>query len=331
MRTNRSTILTKTCFLLVSLLLIAYCPNLLHAAGSEYPNRPISLIVPFAAGGVTDLNARIFAEAMEKHLKQPVVVVNKPGGAMTMGGYAVASAKPDGYTLGFLVGSSVVPEAFTYFYSADYSSNDLRPICRVCTLVLTIIVRADAPWNSLKELIEFVRKNPGMKFAHNGQSVVQYIVMTSMAKEEKLNIVGVPYKGDSDQIPALLGGHIPIGTPGFASILSLYSAKKVKVLAVLNEKRVDFAPDIPTVVELGYKLPFEAFTGLFGPKGTPDGVVKKINEVARKISEDEDYQNKIKELIIQVTYEDTVPFDKSLVRLKENLQTFFKEEGLVKK
>jgi tripartite-type tricarboxylate transporter receptor subunit TctC len=155
--------------------------------------------------------------------------------------------------------------------------------------------------------------------------------MANIAKEEKLNLVGVPYKGDSDQIPALLGGHIPIGTPGFASIQSLFEAKKVKVLAVLNEKRVDLAPDIPTVVELGYKLPFEAFTGLFGPRGTPDGVAKKINEVARKISEDEDYQNKIKKLIVQVTYEDTAPFEKSLVRLKKNLETFFKEEGLVKK
>jgi len=152
MKAKRSKMSIKACFLFVGLFFIGSCPNILYAAGSEYPNRAVTLIVPFAAGGTTDLNARIFAEAMEKHLKQPVVVVNKPGGSMTIAGYAVASAKPDGYTLGFLVGASVVPEVFAYFYSADYSSNDLRPICRVCTLILTILVRGDAPWNSHRDI-----------------------------------------------------------------------------------------------------------------------------------------------------------------------------------
>jgi tripartite-type tricarboxylate transporter receptor subunit TctC len=330
MKTKRSKMLTKACFLFMGLFLIGSYSTVAHAAGSGYPDKTISIIVPFPAGGVTDLSARILAEAMEKLFKQPVVVVNKPGGAMTIGGNAVATAKPDGYTLGFLGASGIVPEVFTYFYSAPYSSNDLRPICQVATFPLTITVKGDAPWNSLKELIDFARKNPGMKFGHNGRSNLQYVVMTNIAKTEKVKLVDVPYGGDAKQIPALLGGHIPIITSGFTSIQSLWEAKQVKILALIIEKRVDFAPDIPTVVEFGYKLPFVGSFSLLGPKGTPDEVVRKLNEVVHKITEDKDFQDKSKKLNLQVAYQDAASFEKSLIQLKENLQTFFKEEGLVK-
>ena len=331
MEVKRSRMLIGVGFLFMGLFLIGSCPTILHAAGSGYPDKAITLIVPMAPGGTTDLGARVLAEAMEKHLKQSVVVVNKPGGAMTVGGYAAATAKLDGYTLGFLAGAGSIPEAFTYFYSAPYSSSDLRPICRFQTVVLTITVKGDAPWNSLKELIEFARENPRMKFGSHGKSTQGYVILTTIAKTEKVTFVDVAYDSDGTIVPALLGGHIPIGTPALSSIKSLREAKKVKVLAVLTEKRADFAPDIPTVAELGYKLPYVGFNGLFGPKGTPDEVVKKIDEVVRKICEEKDFQNKTNNMDLQLAYEGTVSFEKSIMRTKENLVTFFKEEGLVKK
>jgi tripartite-type tricarboxylate transporter receptor subunit TctC len=332
MKTKRSKMLIKVSFLFVfiGVFLTGAYSTIAYAAGSGYPDKAISLVIPSSPGGTTDLSGRILAEAMEKHLKQPVLVVNKRGAAGTIGGYAVASAKPDGYTLGFFQGSVHIPEAYSYFYSAPYSSNDLRSICRIYVIVLVIAVKGDAPWNSLKELIEFARKNPGMKFGHNGRNMLQCIAMISLGKEEKVNLVDVPFDGDAKQIPALLGGHVPIITPGFSPVKSLWEAKKVKILALLTEKRVDFAPDIPTLVELGYKLPFVAFTGLCAPKGTPDEVIKKITEVVRKISKEEDFQNKSKKLNLQVAYEDTTSFENYLAQVKGNLQIFFKKEGLVK-
>jgi len=331
MKILRSKIWTGICFLFMGFFLFEFCSTRLHAADSSYPNRPITIVVPFAPGGVTDLGARALAEAMEKRLKQPVVVVNKPGGATTIAGLAVATAKPDGYTLGFFPGSATLPEEYSYFYEAPYSSNDLRPICNVMSSVLTIAVKGDAPWNSLKEFIEFARNNPRMKYGHTGKSTVQYVVMVTIGKAEKLNLVDVPFDGDSAIVPALLGGHIPIGFIAFPVVKPLYEAKKVKVLAICIEKRASYAPEIPTVSELGYKLAYVPFVALYGPKGTPDDVVKKISELVHKISEDDDFLNRVKTLALQLSYEDTASFENYLLRYRRNLRAFFKDEGLVKK
>ena len=195
------------------------------------------------------------------------MVVNKPGAAGTIGGYALASAKPDGYTLGHLMSSVPIPEVFSYFYSAPYSSADIRPISRVHVLALAIVVKGDAPWNSLKDVVEFARNNPRMKYGHNGKNLVQYMVMASIAKTEKLTLVDVPFDGDGKQIPALLGGHIPIATVAISSVTSLWEAKKVKVLAAMTEKRAEFAPEVPTLTEAGYKLPYPGFVGLICAQG----------------------------------------------------------------
>ena len=323
-------LLTGLSFLFIGLFLIGSYWTEIHAAGSGYPDKAITLVVPFAPGGVTDLGARALADAMEKQLKQPVVVVNKPGGGTTIGGNAVVTSKPDGYTLGFFPTSASLPEVFTYFYEAPYSSKDLKPICRILAPVLAVTVKEDAPWKSLKDLVEFARKNPGTKMGTHGKSTLGYLVMTTVGKAEKVSFVDVPFAGDSKIVPAILGGHVPFGTPAFPSIKPLLDAKKVKVLALCIEKRADFAPEIPTVVELGYKLAFISYLGVFGPKGTPDEVVKKIDEVVRKISEEQDFRSKINGMGTQLHYEDTASFEKSLIRYRENLQAFFKEEGLVK-
>lgn len=316
-------------FFLISVLLIPLSFSLLY--GAEYPNKPITIIVPMAPGGLGDLGARALAEAMEKHLKQPVVVVNKPGGGMTVGGYAVAQAKPDGYTLGLFVNPTAVPEIYSYFYSAPFTSNDIRPVCRVYNFFIAISVKGDAPWNTFKELIEYARANPGLKFAHNGKSSGQYINMTSIARQEKIKLIDVPFDGDGAQIPALLGGHVPIGTAAFAVVKPHMLAKRLKVLAISSEKRVALAPDIPVLGEFGYKLPYyESFLSLFAPKKTPDEVINKINEVVRKVVEEKEFQTKVKNFDLAINYEDSVALERYIAVFKKNVLNFFKEEGLVK-
>ncbi|MBN1103213.1 MAG: tripartite tricarboxylate transporter substrate binding protein, partial [Deltaproteobacteria bacterium] len=141
--------------LLVSLaLVLTLCLGILPAS-AEYPERAITIVVPYPPGGVTDLGARALAEALEKGLKQPVVVVNKAGGATTIGGNAVVTAKPDGYTLGFFPSSASIPEVYTYFYQAPYSGKDLRPVAKVAIPVLTISVKGDSPINSVKDFVAF--------------------------------------------------------------------------------------------------------------------------------------------------------------------------------
>jgi tripartite-type tricarboxylate transporter receptor subunit TctC len=318
---------------LVALILVGFSiPVIAQAADLSYPERTVTLIVPFPPGGVTDLGARTFAAALENHFKQSVIVENKSGGATTIAGNAVVKAKPDGYTLGFFPSSATIPEIYSYFYQAPYSSNDLLPVCKVLIPVLAIAVKADSGWNSLKDFVEYGRKNPGTKYGTHSRSSAGYLVMENIEKTEKLKLVDVPLGGDTKIVPALIGGHVPIGTPGYPSIKSLVEAKQIKALAMLTPKRADFAPDVPTILELGYKLDFvsQVYLGLFAPKGTPEEIIKKISETAEKISSESDYQSRINNIGTQVSYEDTASFRDSVGQYGKSLQAFFKEQGLVK-
>jgi len=303
-----------------------------HAEISEYPNRPITLVVATGAGGATDLTARAVAEAMEKHLKQPMVVVNKPGGAGTIGGNVVVTAKPDGYTLGFFSFISSLPEAFRYFYEAPYTSKDLRPISRIVYAVTGVTVRGDAPWNSIKDLVEFAKKQGGFKILTAGKNSQSYMFVRILEKREKAGITAVPMNSDAEVLTALLGGHAPGGMLyNSMAIKGLVDAKKLKILAFCLKDRTDFAPDIPTVVELGYKLPPVGALGVYGPQKVQDEVVEKIDGVARKIVEEPDFKAKIKSMGLPRAYEGPSGFEKFNAQSKEQLEDFFKEEGLVKK
>jgi tripartite-type tricarboxylate transporter receptor subunit TctC len=330
MKTKISRRMTGICCFLIGFFAVGFWTTPLRAA-DPYPSRQITIVVPMVTGGQFDLGARILAEVMEKQLKQPVVVVNKPGAAGTVGGYSVVSAKPDGYTLGYFHNSAAVPEVYTYFYSAPYSSNDLIPICRVHLLLNVITVKSDAPYNTLKEFVDYARKNPGVKYAHNGKASVVFLVMNTIAKAEKLNLVDVPYEGDGAVLPALLGGHVPLGIPAFSVVKSQVNAKKLKILATLTEKRSPFTPDVPSLVELGYKLPYMVSVTLYAPKKTPDEIVKRLDDVVRKIVEDKEFQKKNVEMDMVLAYSDSALFQKEINQFKENVSAFFKDQGLVKK
>lgn len=313
---------------IILLCLIAW-PGALMAA-TDYPNRAITMIVPYPAGGVTDLGARTFADALEKHLKQPVVVINKVGGGTTIGGYAVAFAKPDGYTLGFFPPFTAIPEAYTYFQEAPYTSKDLRPICSVVETCQSFIVKEDVPWNSLKELVEYARKNPGMKAGSGGKQTQPHMLLATLNRIEKTGFVGIPFAGDPQKVSALLGDHISVGLIDYSVAKSLVDAKKLKALAVVTEKRVDFAPNVPTFLELGYPLIYVSILGVNGPKGLPEEIVHKIDDLVVKICTEQDFQTKNHNTALQINYQDSATYQKSLEKFKTNVLNFFKEEGLVK-
>jgi tripartite-type tricarboxylate transporter receptor subunit TctC len=316
--------------ILVSILFVLTLSARVQPAAAEYPERSITLVVPFPPGGVTDLGARVFADAVEKELKKPVVVVNKAGGGTTVGGNAVATVKPDGYTLGYFPPMASIPEVYAYFYQAPYSSKDLKPVCRIATAVGAIVVKGDSPINSFKDLVEYVRKNPGAKWGINTKTSPSYIIMKAIAKAENLHIIDVAFDGDTKIVPAILGDHIPVGSPTYPSVRSLLGAKQLKLVALLVEKHAEFMPNVPTIVDLGYKVPPGMSNSIFAPKGTPEDIVKKLNEVAAKVSLEPGFRSKLMDLGILPSYEETKSFEVSIEKEKKELQTFFKEEGLVK-
>ncbi len=323
-------------FTCVSILFIALTFALtpfarVPSAWAEYPERPITLVVPYPPGGVTDLGARAFAEAMEKQLKKPIAVVNRAGGATTIGGNVVATAKPDGYTLGFFPPAASLPEVYTYFYEAPYSSKDLRPICRIATAVGAIVVKGDSPINGFKDLVGYIRKNPGTKWGINTKTSPSYIIGRAIAKKENINIIDVAFDGDVKIVPAILGGHIPVGSPTYPSVKALVDAKQLKLVVLLVEKRADFMPgNVPIIPEFGYKIPPGMANSLFAPKGTADNIVRKLNDAAAKVSGEPAFRSKLMDIGILPSYEETKSFEASTQREKKDLQVFFKEEGLVK-
>ena len=306
-------------------------PVSLYAADSSYPNRSISVVVPFAPGGMTDLAARLLSEFLEKELKQPVVVSNRAGGSQTIGGYAVAQAKPDGYTLLFSPPVAYHPEAFSYFFEAPYTSKDLVPISRLQLVPLMITTRIDAPYNDLKEFVEYARKNPPVKYGTFGKSSLGYIGISSIGRAEKLDLVEVPYAGDGELVPALLGGHVPVGGTTFPPIQASVEAKKLKILAIISEKRLPFYPSIPTTTELGYPPPPGSCNGLYGPKGLPDEIIKKLADAVTKIIEMKDFQDRANKLNLLLDYQGPDAYAKLQATSNQIYSDFFKAEGLVKK
>jgi tripartite-type tricarboxylate transporter receptor subunit TctC len=316
--------------LLVSLALgLTLCSGV-RPASAEYPERAITVVVPFPPGGVTDLGARAFGEGMEKLLKQPFVVVNKAGGATTIGGNAVATAKPDGYTLGYFPPMASIAEVYSYFYQAPYTSKDLQPVCRMATAVGAICVKGDSPINGFKDLVEHIRKNPGTKWGINTKTSPSYILMRAIAKKENLHIIDVAFDGDVKIVPAILGGHILVGSPTYASVRSLVDAKEIKLPALLVDRYEDFMPKVATIAEFGYKVPPGMSNSVFAPKGTPTDIVKKLNDAAASLSREPGFRGKLMALGILPSFEETKSFEASIDREIKELQGFFKEEGLVK-
>ncbi len=300
---------------------------------ADYPTRTITMILGYPAGGVTDLLARTLAESAEKHLKQPVVVVNKVGGGTTVAGYAVSSAKPDGYTLGFLNLGAAVPEAYAYFQEAPYSSKDLTPISGIGESVMTWVVKEDAAWNSLKELIDYAKKNPGIKVGTGGKQTRQHMFLDTLNRIEKTGFVGVPFSGDPANLSAILGGHVPVSIMAHSIIRPLVDAKRLKALATVNETRPEFARNIPTVVEVGYDYPVVGISllGVNGPKGTPSEIVQKLDNLFAIISAEPQYKAKVNALDLLINYKNTATYREALRKSGSSVLKFFEEEGTVKK
>ena len=299
-------------------------------AQEDYPTKTITIIVPFSPGGSTDLGARALASFLSKSLNQPVVIMNRPGGGATVGGNVVATAKPDGYTLGFLPLSPSIPESYSYFLGAPYTSKDLKPVSRVISPVAAISVKADAPWKSLKDLVDHTKKNPGIKYGTTGLGSSPHTMMVTIEKAEGVKFTHITFPGDSDVATAILGGHIPFGLPHFVAVKSQVEAGNIRVLAIYLEKRLELLPKVPTIAELGYKLPYYPYLGVFAPKETPDIIVKKLDKAIEKVKDDSAFTEKIRDLGMSITYESTESFSNGIAQYKTNIEALFKELGYVK-
>jgi tripartite-type tricarboxylate transporter receptor subunit TctC len=302
------------------------------AAAEDFPARAITIIAPADPGGAIDLGARAFATTAEKYLGKPVVVVNKPGGQGLPATLDLVRSKADGYTIAFLIITHVIPETYTYFLKGDppYTSKDVQPIGQTSKSAQMLAVRADSPWKTFADLVAHTRKNPGLKYGSNPEGTLPSLSMHIVAKKENIKWTPVPLMEDGKIITALLGDHIQVGTVSYGALRSHIEAKTLRPLVVFSDERLSQVPATPSIEELGYDLPYVSTMGLYGPKGIPAPVIKKLEDVIKKVTEDPSFKEKAIQLGVEVAYKNSADFVKTIDRNKANLEKLFKEMGYVK-
>jgi tripartite-type tricarboxylate transporter receptor subunit TctC len=284
------------------------------AMGQEtYPTRSITMIVPFPPGGVADVTGRPTAAAMEKILKQPVVVQNRPGAGGAVGNAAVANAKPDGYTILMALSSiSVIPAADALFdRKPAYSLDQFAPVALVTADPTLLTVHPSLPVKTLKELVTLARAKPGqLSFSSSGIYGALHMPMEMFLHAAKLKMRHVPTTGGGPAITTVLGGHVDMTAGGPAAITPHVKAGKLRPLASWGPKRHEGYPDVPTFKELGYDIEYLIWAGLFVPRDTPESVVKVLRDTVRKAVEDGDFKAMMAKVNSPVHYLDAPDFMK---------------------
>jgi len=258
-------------------------------AAADFPEREITVYCGSTAGGVTDLGIRLLSETVGKALGQPVVVVNKPGASHTICANLVANAKPDGYTLGALAASAFtqVPHMRKVPYDVG---KDFAWIASYTDYTSGVVVRADAPWKTLGEFLDYSQKNPGkMLYGSDGYGLGTHILMEYLAvKKGGIDWKHVPIPGGPKLAAALLGGHIQAWSAAGTHVKFIREGK-VRLLVSYNETRLKYAPDVPTLQELGYTVTVGTPLVIIGPKGLPESVHKKLEEAYLKAMKEPTY------------------------------------------
>ena len=252
------------------------------AFAQSYPNRPVTILTPFAAGSVTDAAARLIAQTLQETLGQSFVVENRAGAGGLLAAGAVARAKNDGYTL-LLTTNSTHSVVHGLFKTVPYDPiKDFTPIARIGSFASFIAVTPDKPYQSMQALVAFAKANPG-KLSYGAGNSTSHIVGEALKKRTGIDIVRVPYKSNPAVMIDLIGGQIPIMIADFNTGMPQLKAGKVKALAVLTRERHPALPDVPTLHETvmpGYHI--LAWAGMFGPAGMPEEATKVLAAAVEK-------------------------------------------------
>jgi tripartite-type tricarboxylate transporter receptor subunit TctC len=260
-------------------------------AQDAYPSRPISMVVPFPPGGVADTVGRPVAEALGRHLgNASIVVENKAGAGGGIGMAHAAKAKNDGYTILLALSSiTVLPEADKVLNRKPlYQLDQLVPVARFTADPTVLVVRADSPWKTFKEFIEYARAKPGaITFGSSGTYGTMQVPMEMLKQSTNTFMVHVPYTGAGPAIVGLLSEQVDALATGPSTIVQHVKSGRLRALAHWGEGRLAALPDVPSLTELGHKVTFSQWAGLFAPAGTPEPVLARLREAAKKAAADE--------------------------------------------
>ncbi len=277
----------------------------LHASAAEFPDKPINLVVPFAAGGGLDVTARIIAEKLKDVLGQPVIILNKPGAGSALGARYVASSAPDGYTLFFTSGS-----AYGYMHllvpNLDLKLDDFVPVAAVGSNPSVVVVSTKLPVKTLADLANYARP-ADISFCSTGAGGMNHLQLEMFERAVKartgkdFNVTHVPYNGLAPALIAIREGSVQACMLPYTALVKQMNGKDLRVLAVQRAQRLPWLPDVPTTGQQGYPEldPNDAFVNIAAPKGTPQPVVAKLEAAIEKAMQDPGVRKKLDELEVQ--------------------------------
>lgn len=266
-------------------LILALLATLLTSAAraqtdSAYPAHPVEIILPYSAGGGVDAMARAFAREAARDTSQQWVVNNREGAGGVVGFAALARAKPDGKVIMFSPASPLTNSPFVNS-NLPFKPSEIEPVCQVFENVFTIAVREDSPVRSLTELLARGQANPGgISYGHAGPASVPHLSMAAVERATKVKFNAIAYRGDGPMMTDVMGGTLDFSVPAISSI----GGKKLRVLAVLADKRQPALPDAPAIAELGYPAISPGLNGLYVPAGTPGPIISQLEGICRKVT-----------------------------------------------
>jgi tripartite-type tricarboxylate transporter receptor subunit TctC len=305
---RRRVILKCTPGILCSLLL-PFTESVL--AEDQFPSSPVTIIVPNPPGGSSDINARILVEPWSAVLKQPVVILNKPGMGGAIGAAQVARAKPDGYTVLMALSSVVVaPEAEKVSGRKPlYDLNQLEPIALLSSDPMVMLVRADSPWRTLADLVKAAKEKPGsVNYSSSGNFGPIHLSVEMLAHQAGIKLVQVPFGGGGPSMMALLGSQVEMTTAAPAVAAAQIASGKLRPLAVSGGKRLASLPDVPTYREAGYDAEYYIWAGLYAPADTPKAVIQTLRDSVQKAVRTPQFSQSMEKQGIIFDYRDAPEF-----------------------
>ena len=271
------------------------------AQAADYPSKPIQMIVAFGAGGSTDTMARIFAKFAGERLGQRIVVVNKTGAGGEIGWTALASAKPDGYTIGLINSPAVEVYPITRADTIGYDFAKIKPLVNVVTDPGVLAVAADAPYKTLKDFIDACKAKPGeITVSHEGVGGDDHLAALNLQRASGAKFNFVTFNGNAEATAALLGGHIAAFEGNMSEAAAQIQDGKVRALAVWSSKRQDAIPDVPTGQEQGFDVISAASRGIAVPAAVPQKIYDKLLAVAREVVADPAFKAELGKLNMPV-------------------------------
>ncbi len=314
--------------LMAAVLVVSLAVGAFAQTGS-YPSKPITLIVPFPAGGVSDILARAFADAAQGIISQPIQVVNRGGGSGTIANYEVVRSRPDGYT--WLWGSTGHLSSTLHIVQAQYDMDDFTVVNKVGEMVTALVVPKNSPYQSLEEYLAAADESPGrITIGNPGEGTVVTLLALLLQNRTEAQLTNIPFQGSGPLLTAVMGGHVNSALMNVPEVRGQVGENGLlRALAVLSEQRVDLMPDIPSSYEQGIQVGGGAGHFIVIPNNVPDEVVAEIDELTRKVYESEKFRDATSAAGYQLGYKNSADARAELLEWYEVTRELYQQIGRI--